>query len=107
MLLTAKCANVTADKTGVKAGGSATGMENSLDFAPSLDDAINNLERMLNKIFAFCNNQNEQLSGQTPNNLFHENDEIKINDVKVLSSQRMVDIKANYCDPKDSSFCSI
>jgi len=76
MLLTAKCANVTADKTGVKAGGSATGMENSLDFAPSLDDAINNLERMLNKIFAFCNNQNEQLSGQTPTNLFHENDEI-------------------------------
>jgi len=75
MLLTAKCASVSADKTGVRVGGSATGMENSLDFAPSLDEAINNLERMLNKMFAFCNNQSEQLSGQTPTNLFHENDE--------------------------------
>ena len=75
MLLTLKSASVTTDKTGVKAGGSATGMENSLDFSPSLDEAINNLERMLNKIFAFCNNQSEQLSGQTPTNLFHENDE--------------------------------
>jgi hypothetical protein len=75
MLLTLKAASVSADKTGVKVGGSATGMENPLDFTPSLDEAINNLERMLNKLFAFCNNQTEQLSGQTPTNLFHENDE--------------------------------
>jgi hypothetical protein len=75
MLLTLKAASVSADKTGVKVGGSATGMENPLDFTPSLDEAINNLERMLNKLFAFCNNQTEQLSGQTPTNLFHENEE--------------------------------
>ena len=75
MLLTLKAASVSADKTGVKVGGSATGMENPLDFTPSLDEAINNLERMLNKLFAFCNNQTERLSGQTPTNLFHENEE--------------------------------
>jgi hypothetical protein len=75
MLLTLKAASVSADKTGVKVGGSATGMENSLDFTPSLDEAINNLERMLNKLFAFCNNQSSQLSGETPTNLFHENEE--------------------------------
>ena len=75
MLLTLKSASVTADQGGVKAGGSATGMEDSLNFTPSLDDAINNLERMLNKMFAFCNNQTSQLSGETPTNLFHENEE--------------------------------
>jgi hypothetical protein len=75
MLLTAKCASVNVDKSGVSAGGSATGMEDSLNFAPSLDEAINNLERMLNKMFAFCNNKSTQLSGQTPTNLFNENEE--------------------------------
>ena len=75
MLLTLKAASVQVDKGGIKAGGSLTGMENPLDFAPSLDEAINNLNRMLNKIFAFCNNANSQLSGQTPTNLFHDNDE--------------------------------
>ena len=70
MLMTLKACNVTADKTGISAGGSFTGMENPLDFAPSLDEAINNLERMLSKIFAFCNNG--PVTGLTPTNLFHD-----------------------------------
>jgi hypothetical protein len=68
MLMTLKACSVTADKTGVNVGGSFTGMENNLDFTPSLDEAINNLERMLNKIFAFCNNG--PVTGLTPTNLF-------------------------------------
>ena len=74
MLLTLKAANASVDKTGVQVGGSFTGMENPLDFAPSLDEAINNLERMLNKLFAFCNNG--PLTGNTPTNLFHDEEEI-------------------------------
>ena len=73
MLLTLKAADVSVDKTGVKVGGSFTGMENPLDFAPSLDNAINQLERMLNKMFAFCNNSK---TGLTPTNLFHDEEEI-------------------------------
>jgi hypothetical protein len=73
MLLTLKAADVSVDKTGVKVGGSFTGMENPLDFAPSLDEAINELERMLNKMFAFCNNNK---TGLTPTNLFHDEEEI-------------------------------
>lgn len=73
MLLTLKACNASADKNGVSAGGSFSGMENPLDFAPSLDDAINNLERMLNKIFAFCNDG--RLSGSTPTNLFKDEEE--------------------------------
>lgn len=75
MLLTLKAASVNVDKGGIKAGASLSGMEESLQYAPSLDDAINDLNRMLNKMFAFCNNQNVRLSGQTPTNLFHDNDE--------------------------------
>jgi hypothetical protein len=48
-------------------------MENPLDFATSLDEAINNLERMLNKLFAFCNDG--ALTGTTPTNLFHDQEE--------------------------------
>jgi hypothetical protein len=70
MLMTLKACSVTADKTGISAGGSFSGMENPLDFAPSLDEAINNLERMLSKIFAFCNNG--PVTGSTPTNLFHD-----------------------------------
>jgi hypothetical protein len=66
MLMTLKACNASADKNGVSVGGSFSGMENPLDFAPSLDDAINNLERMLNKLFAFCNNG--RLTGSTPTN---------------------------------------
>jgi hypothetical protein len=73
MLMTLKACNASADKNGVSVGGSFSGMDNSLDFAPSLDEAINNLERMLNKIFAFCNNG--KLTGSTPTNLFHDEEE--------------------------------
>ena len=74
MLLTLKACNASANKNGVSVGGSFSGMENPLDFAPSLDDAINNLERMLNKIFAFCNDG--RLTGNTPTNLFRDDEEI-------------------------------
>ena len=74
MLLTNKVANIKVDKTGVQVGGAATGMEDSLAWNPSLDDAINQLERMLNKLFAFCNNPPNKMSG-TPTNMFHENEE--------------------------------
>jgi len=73
MLMTLKACSASVDKTGVNVGGSFTGMENPLDFAPSLDDAINNLERMLNKLFAFCNDG--PLTGTTPTNLFHDQEE--------------------------------
>ncbi len=73
MLMTLKACSASVDKTGVNIGGSFTGMENSLDFAPSLDEAINNLERMLNKLFAFCNNG--PITGITPTNLFHDQEE--------------------------------
>ena len=73
MLMTLKACNASADKNGVSVGGSFSGMENPLDFAPSLDDAINSLERMLNKLFAFCNDG--RLTGQTPTNLFHDEEE--------------------------------
>ena len=73
MLMTLKACSASVDKTGVNVGGSFTGMENPLDFTPSLDDAINNLERMLNKLFAFCNDG--RLSGITPTNLFHDQEE--------------------------------
>ena len=74
MLLTLKACNASANKNGVSVGGSFSGMENPLDFAPSLDEAINNLERMLNKIFAFCNDG--RLTGNTPTNLFRDEEEI-------------------------------
>jgi hypothetical protein len=73
MLMTLKACSASVDKTGVNVGGSFTGMENSLDFAPSLDEAINNLERMLNKLFAFCNNG--PITGITPTNLFQDQEE--------------------------------
>ena len=73
MLMTLKACNASADKNGVSVGGSFSGMESPLDFAPSLDDAINNLERMLNKIFAFCNDG--RLTGSTPTNLFKDEEE--------------------------------
>jgi len=73
MLMTLKACNASADKNGVSVGGSFSGMESPLDFAPSLDDAINNLERMLNKMFAFCNNG--RLTGSTPTNLFQDEEE--------------------------------
>ena len=73
MLMTLKACNASADKSGVSVGGSFSGMENPLDFAPSLDEAINNLERMLNKLFAFCNDG--ALTGTTPTNLFHDQEE--------------------------------
>lgn len=73
MLMTLKACNASADKNGVSVGGSFSGMENPLDFAPSLDDAINSLERMLNKLFAFCNDG--RLTGQTPTNLFKDEEE--------------------------------
>lgn len=73
MLMTLKACNASVDKNGVSVGGSFSGMENPLDFAPSLDEAIQNLERMLNKIFAFCNNSG--LTGTTPTNLFHDDEE--------------------------------
>ena len=73
MLMTLKACDIKADKTGVSVGGSFTGMENPLDFTPSLDEAINNLERMLKKIFAFCNNG--PVTGLTPTNLFHDEEE--------------------------------
>jgi hypothetical protein len=73
MLMTLKACSASIDKTGVNVGGSFTGMENSLDFAPSLDEAINNLERMLNKLFAFCNDG--PITGITPTNLFHDQEE--------------------------------
>ena len=73
MLMTLKACNATADKNGVSVGGSFSGMDNPLDFAPSLDEAINNLERMLNKLFAFCNNG--PVTGQTPTNLFRDEEE--------------------------------
>ena len=73
MLMTLKACNASADKNGVSVGGSFSGMENPLDFAPSLDEAIQNLERMLNKIFAFCNSG--RLTGSTPTNLFNDDEE--------------------------------
>jgi hypothetical protein len=73
MLMTLKACNASADKNGVSVGGSFSGMESPLDFAPSLDDAINSLERMLNKLFAFCNDG--RLTGQTPTNLFQDEEE--------------------------------
>ena len=73
MLMTLKACNASADKNGVSVGGSFSGMESPLDFAPSLDDAINNLERMLNKLFAFCNDG--RLTGSTPTNLFKDEEE--------------------------------
>jgi hypothetical protein len=73
MLLTLKACSASVDKTGAKVGGSFSGMDNPLDFAPSLDDAIKNLERMLSKIFAFCNNG--RVTGTTPTNLFHDEEE--------------------------------
>ena len=73
MLMTLKACNASVDKNGVSVGGSFSGMENPLDFAPSLDEAIQNLERMLNKIFAFCNNSG--ITGTTPTNLFHDDEE--------------------------------
>jgi hypothetical protein len=75
MLLTLKAANATVDKGGIKVGGSFTGMENPLDFAPSLDEAINNLNRMLDKMFAFCNSSGNTLSNQNATKLFNENEE--------------------------------
>lgn len=75
MLLTLKAANATVDKGGIKVGGSFTGMENPLDFAPSLDEAINNLNRMLDKMFAFCNSSGNTLSNENATKLFNENDE--------------------------------
>jgi len=75
MLLTIKAANVSANKKGVSIGTSLSGMEDSLSWSPELDEAINYLERMLNKLFAFCNNRGRMLSGQTATELLNENEE--------------------------------
>jgi len=76
MLLTLKACDVRADKNGISVGGGVSGMDSPLLFDPSLDDAINNLERMLNKIFAFCNNNgNPGLKTQNATKLFNENEE--------------------------------
>ena len=75
MLLTIKAANVSANKKGVSIGTSLSGMEDPLSWSPELDDAINYLERMLNKLFAFCNNRGRMLSGQTATELLNENEE--------------------------------
>ena len=76
MLLTLKSCDISADKNGISVGGNATGMESSLNWDPSLDKAINDLERMINKIFAFCNNNgNPGLKTQNATKLFNENEE--------------------------------
>jgi len=75
MLLTLKAASVKADGSGISAGTSFTGMDDPLSFTPKLDESINNLERMLNKLFAFCNNRNKSLSGQTTIDLLSETEE--------------------------------
>ncbi len=75
MLLTLKAANVKADSTGISAGTSLSGMDDPLSFTPKLDEALNNLERMLNKLFAFCNSGNKSLSGQTSIDLLSETEE--------------------------------
>lgn len=73
MLLTIKAANVSANKKGISIGTSLSGMEDGLSWSPELDEAINFLERMLNKLFAFCNNRGRTLSGQTATELLNEN----------------------------------
>jgi len=76
MLLTLKACDITANKSGISVGGNVTGMESSLSWDPSLDEAIDNLERMINKIFAFCNNNgNPGLKAQNATKLFNENEE--------------------------------
>ena len=75
MLLTLKAASVKADSTGISAGTSLSGMDDPLSFTPKLDEALNNLERMLNKLFAFCNSRNKSLSGQTSIDLLSETEE--------------------------------
>jgi hypothetical protein len=76
MLLTLKACDISADKNGISVGGNPSGMESSLNWDPSLDKAINDLERMINKIFAFCNNNgNPGLKTQNATKLFNENEE--------------------------------
>ena len=76
MLLTLKACDIKADKNGISVGGNVSGMDSSLDWDPSLDKAINDLERMINKIFAFCNNNgNPGLKTQNATKLFNENEE--------------------------------
>jgi hypothetical protein len=75
MLLTTKAVKVSADSTGVAVGGSPTGMEDNLSFTPDLDKAINDFERFINKIFAFCNQKSNSLGKQTTFNSFSEDDE--------------------------------
>jgi hypothetical protein len=76
MLLTLKACDISADKNGISVGGNLSGMESSLNWDPSLDKAINDLERMINKIFAFCNNNgNPGLKTQNATKLFNENEE--------------------------------
>ena len=76
MLLTLKACDISADKNGISVGGNVTGMDSSLNWDSSLDEAINNLERMINKIFAFCNNNgNPGLKAQNATKLFNENEE--------------------------------
>lgn len=75
MLLTVKAANTSADKNGVSAGTSLSGMEDPLSFTPELDNAINSFERLINKLFASCNKQVKSLSGQTTIDLFNEEDD--------------------------------
>jgi hypothetical protein len=76
MLLTLKVASIESDKNGLSIGSAASGMDSTLKFDLSLDNAINDLERMLNKIFSFCgNNGNPGLKAQNPTKLFNENEE--------------------------------
>jgi hypothetical protein len=75
MFLTTKCAKISVDKNGVSVGGAPTGMEDNLAWGPDLDKAINDFERFINKIFAFCNQKPNGLGGQTAFNSFNEDDE--------------------------------
>ncbi len=75
MFLTLKCAKVSADKTGISIGGNPTGMEDNLNFSPDLDKAINEFERMINKIFEFCNDKPVVMGKQTAFKMFGEADE--------------------------------
>ncbi|MEY4573651.1 MAG: hypothetical protein RLZ10_2950 [Bacteroidota bacterium] len=76
MLLTLKACDIRADKNGISVGGNVSGMDSSLSWDPSLDKSINDLERMINKIFAFCNNNgNPGLKVQNATKLFNENEE--------------------------------
>lgn len=75
MFLTTKSVKANVDSTGLNIGGAPTGMEDNLSFSPELDEAINNFERMINKIFSFCNTGGVGLGKQTAFRIFDDSDE--------------------------------